>query len=48
MKVIHERASDALHVLDRYHIRAKMNKAIDDIRAGKARRVKPDGYEPAP
>ena len=46
VKVIQQRASRALHVLDRYHIMAKMNKAIDEIRAGEARRMKADGYEP--
>ena len=46
LKVIREQAGDALHILDRYHIMARMNKAIDEIRAGEARRLKADGYEP--
>jgi transposase len=46
LKVIAEQAGDAVHVLDRYHIMAKMNKAIDKVRAGEARRMKQDGYEP--
>ena len=45
LDVIRERAGDAVHVLDRYHIMARMNKAIDEIRAGEARRLKADGYE---
>jgi hypothetical protein len=27
-----------VHVLDRYHIMAKMNKAIDDVRAAETRK----------
>lgn len=46
LKVIAERAGAAVHVLDRYHIMANMNKAIDKVRAGEARRLKEDGYEP--
>ena len=33
-------------VLDRFHIMQKMNKAIDEVRAGEARQMKVDGYEP--
>jgi transposase len=36
----------AIHVLDRYHLMASLNKAIDEIRAGETRRLKADGYEP--
>jgi transposase len=46
LSVIAERAKQALHVLDRYHVMAKMNKAIDEVRAAEARRLKADGYEP--
>lgn len=46
LQVIAERASGAVHVLDRYHVMAKMNKAIDKVRAAEARRMKTDGYEP--
>jgi transposase len=46
LDVIRARAGDAVHILDRYHIMAKMNKAIDEVRAGEARRLKADGYEP--
>lgn len=45
LKVIAERVSQAVHILDRYHIMAKMNKAIDEIRAAEARRLEQDGYE---
>jgi transposase len=46
LKVIAKQASQAVHVLDRYHIMSQMNKAIDEVRAGEARRLKADGYEP--
>src|ERR1019366_6229407 len=44
--VIREKCSQALNILDRFHIVAKVNKARDDIRAAEARRMKGDGYEP--
>ena len=46
LKVLRERAGDAVHILDRYHVMAMMNKAIDKVRAGEAKRLKTDGYEP--
>jgi transposase len=46
LKVAKKKAPNALHVLDRFHIMALMNKAIDEIRAGEAKRMKRDGYEP--
>jgi len=46
LKVIAEKAGQAVHVLDRFHIMATMNKAIDEVRAGEAKRLKRDGYEP--
>lgn len=46
LDVIAARAGAAVHVLDRFHIVAKMNKAIDEVRADEARRLKRDGYEP--
>lgn len=46
LKVIAQRAGGAVHVLDRYHIMASLNKAIDKVRAGEARRMERDGYEP--
>jgi transposase len=33
-------------VLDRYHIMAQMNRAIDEERSAEAKRLKQDGYEP--
>lgn len=46
LEVIAEQAPDAIHILDRFHIMARMNKAIDEVRAAEARRLKQDGYEP--
>jgi transposase len=46
LKVIAKKAAQAIHVLDRFHIMAKMNKAIDEVRAQEAKRLKRDGYEP--
>jgi transposase len=38
--VIREKCSQALNILDRFHIVAKVNKALDDIRSAEARRMK--------
>ena len=46
LNVIAECAGEAVHVLDRYHVMAKMNKAIDEVRAAEVKRLKADGYEP--
>jgi transposase len=40
LNVIAERAKGALNVLDRYHIAAKMNQAIDDVRAKETRELR--------
>jgi len=46
LHVIRERCSQALHILDRFHIVAKMNDALDDVRAAEARRMTEAGHEP--
>ena len=46
LKVIRERCSEALHILDRFHIVAKMNKALDEVRAGQSRRMASEGLTP--
>jgi len=46
LKVIAKKAGQAIHVLDRFHIMTKMNKAIDEVRAAEAKRLERDGYEP--
>ena len=45
LKVIAKKAGQAVHVLDRFHVMAKMNKAIDEVRAAEAKRLERDGYE---
>jgi len=46
LRVIRERCGNAVNILDRFHIVAKMNEALDDVRAAEARRLKQDGYHP--
>jgi transposase len=46
LHVIATKASQALHVLDRFHIVAHMNKAIDQVRAQEARELKAKGLAP--
>jgi len=46
LKVLAEQAGGAIHVLDRFHIMKQLGKAIDDIRAAEAKRLRHDGYEP--
>ncbi len=46
LKVIAKKARQAIHVLDRYHIMAKMNKAIDEVRAAEAKQLKQKGQQP--
>jgi transposase len=46
LRVIHERCTNAINILDRFHIVAKMNEALDDVRAAEARRLAQDGYQP--
>jgi transposase len=46
LAMIAEHCPQALNILDRFHIVAKMNDAIDDVRAEEARRMRRDGYEP--
>ena len=46
LRVIREECSQALHILDRFHIVAKMNKALDEVRAAEARHMAAAGHEP--
>lgn len=46
LDVVAERAEQAVHILDRFHIMANMNKALDQIRREEVKRLKEDGYEP--
>jgi transposase len=46
LKVIRQKCSEALHILDRFHIVAKMNKALDEVRAGESRHMAREGLAP--
>lgn len=46
LRVIREKCSQALHILDRFHIVAKMNDALDEVRAAEARRMAAAGHAP--
>src|SRR5206468_11233790 len=46
LHVIATKASQALHVLDRFHIASHMNKAIDQVRAQEARQLHAKGHPP--
>ena len=46
LKLIAQHCTHALNILDRFHVVAKMNLALDDVRADEARRLVQDGYEP--
>jgi transposase len=44
--VIRKKASQAVHVLDRFHVMQQFNKAINEVRASEAKQLVKDGYEP--
>ena len=46
LTVIAECCGKAVHVLDRFHVMTHFSKAIDEVRAGEARQLQQDGYEP--
>ena len=46
LQLIAKHCTHALNILDRFHVVAKMNLALDDVRAAQARRMVQDGYEP--
>ena len=46
LDLIAKHCSNALNILDRFHVVAKMNAALDEVRASEARRMIQDGYEP--
>jgi len=45
LNIIKKNAKDAIHILDRFHIVARLNKALDKVRAEEHRQMKKDGYE---
>ena len=47
LRVVKEQASQARHVLDRFHIVQKLGKAIDKVRAAEAKQLQAQGKEPA-
>jgi len=46
LKVLAKKLPGAIHILDRYHLVARVNRALDKIRASEARRLRREGYEP--
>jgi transposase len=46
LELIKRHCTNALNILDRFHVVAKMNLALDDVRAAEARRMAQEGYEP--
>ena len=46
LQLIAKHCPQALNILDRFHVVAKLNKALDEVRASEARRMLRDGYEP--
>lgn len=45
IKVISKKATNALHILDRFHIVQNLGKAIDKVRAEEVRRLAEEGYD---
>ena len=46
LTVIAEKASQAIHILDRFHIMSHMGKAIDEVRSDEVRSLKSKGKKP--
>jgi transposase len=46
LKVIAKKAGGTLNILDRFHIAAHIGKAINEVRAQEAKKLKEKGYEP--
>jgi len=46
LKVLAKKTPSALRILDRFHIVANLNRALDKVRAAEAKRLQADGYEP--
>jgi transposase len=45
LKVIHKKLPGALHILDRYHLVANLNQALDQVRADEARALARQGWD---
>jgi len=46
LKVLRERATGTMNILDRSHIMKKFSEALDRVRADETRQLRRDGYEP--
>jgi transposase len=46
LKVIRKKAEHAVHILDRFHIVARLNRALDEVRAAEAKQLARQGYQP--
>jgi transposase len=46
LTLIEKHCTNALNILDRFHVVAKLNKALDEVRASEAKKLVQDGYEP--
>ena len=46
LKLIRKNCSEAMHILDRFHIVANMNKALDHVRAEETSRMRQQGLHP--
>lgn len=46
LRVIRKKIPQAVHVLDRFHLMANLNKAIDKVRREESTRMHTQGYEP--
>ena len=46
LKVIKKKAPQALNILDRFHIVAKLNDAVNDVRIEEVKSLAKEGYEP--
>jgi len=45
LKVVKKKAVNAIHILDRFHIVMQMNKAIDEVRAQEAKKLKAEAKD---
>ena len=46
LKVIAKKASHVIHVLDRFHVMQRINKAINKVRVEEVKQLEADGYQP--
>ena len=46
LEVIAKHCPQSLNILDRFHMVAKLNNALDEVRSGEALRMVREGYEP--